>query len=80
MKKLKLKFDPTDRGSIVSVTKSMGDGIIKSITMTEGVFVFMRSTAIVEMNEENFDANLKVYKSRLNVMCSKRVVVKIIKI
>ena len=79
MKKLQLKFDPCDRVSVIRVNKLMEEGSIKSITMTEGVFVFMRSTAIVEMNENNFDTNFKIYQAMLRVMCSKKVAVKIIK-
>ena len=72
MKKVKLKFHPKDRGNIANVIKSMEEGII-NINMTEGVFVFMKSTAIVEMREGNFDTNFKKLKSKLKSVCSKYV-------
>ena len=72
MKKVKLKFHPKDRGNIANVIKSMEEGII-NINMTEGVFIFMRGTAIVEMCEKDFDTNLPRLKSRLKSVCSRYV-------
>ena len=72
MKKVKLKFHPKDRGNMANVIKSMEEGII-NINMTDGVFIFMRGTAIVEMCEKDFDTNLTRLKSRLKSVCSKYV-------
>ena len=70
MKKVKLKFHPKDRGNIANVIKSMEEGII-NINMTEGVFIFMRGTAIIEMYEKDFNTNFIWLKSRLKSVCSK---------
>ena len=72
MKKVKLKYFPKDRIKVLNSINIIRDGVA-SISMTEGVFTFMRGTAIIEMYEKDFDTNFMWLKSRLKSVCSKDV-------
>lgn len=72
MKKVILKYFPQDRIKVLKSINIIRDRIA-SISMTEGIFAFMRGTAIIEMYEKDFNTNFTWLKSRLKSVCSKDV-------
>lgn len=70
MKKVLIKYVPKDRMKVLQTCTNLKNNI-QSISITEGIFTFMRGTAIVEIKEENFNKTFEDLNNNLKSICSK---------